>query len=150
MLLFTWKSRPPLYISPNTSQGYYLDEWLVCALNQVKFDTYVSDITNWNGTPTGLTMVDLQVCAPLRNATSMSVTNQHSSKSALIQSLTQNEYRFIIEISGETCKWGVWFLMQNMQKATFLWAWWGNLNFFGCPSSIVVTLFLAKQVKRDC
>ncbi len=25
------------------SQGYYLDEWLVCALNQVKFDTYVSN-----------------------------------------------------------------------------------------------------------
>ncbi len=25
------------------SQGYYLDEWLICALNQVKFGTYVSD-----------------------------------------------------------------------------------------------------------
>ena len=25
------------------SQGYYLDEWLVCALNQVQFDTYVSN-----------------------------------------------------------------------------------------------------------
>ncbi len=25
------------------SQGDYLDEWLVCALNQVQFDTYVSD-----------------------------------------------------------------------------------------------------------
>ncbi len=26
-----------------SSQGYYLDEWLVCALNQAKFDTYVGD-----------------------------------------------------------------------------------------------------------
>ena len=27
-----------------SSQGYYLDEWLVCALNQVKFDTYVTHL----------------------------------------------------------------------------------------------------------
>ncbi len=26
------------------SQGYYLGKWLVCVLNQAKFDTYVSDI----------------------------------------------------------------------------------------------------------
>ncbi len=26
-----------------SSQGYYLDEWLICTLNQVEFGTYVSD-----------------------------------------------------------------------------------------------------------
>ncbi len=29
--------------SPMYSQGYYLDEWLICALNQVMFGTHVSD-----------------------------------------------------------------------------------------------------------
>ena len=56
------------------NQGYYLDEWLICALNQVKFGTYVSD-TNFH---------------ILRNATSLSATNQHSSKwyPRLMKSLT--------------------------------------------------------------
>ncbi len=50
------------------SQGYYLDEWLVCALNQVQFDTYVSDTYSF------------AYFLILRNGTSMSATNQHSSK----------------------------------------------------------------------
>ncbi len=53
------------------SQGYNLDEWLVCALNQVQFDTYVSDTDSWAKTAKFLI---------LRNGTSMSATNQNSSK----------------------------------------------------------------------
>ena len=59
------------------SQGYHLDEWLVCALDQVKVDTCVSD-TNWFAY--FLKWVKTTKFLILRNATCMSTTNQHSSK----------------------------------------------------------------------
>ena len=72
------------------SQGYYLDEWLICALNQVKFGTYVSDTysfayfcpkQNYYGHILRhlkwVKTTDFQI---LQNATSLSATYQHSSK----------------------------------------------------------------------
>ena len=71
--------------APVHSQGYYLDEWLVCALNQVQFDTYVSDTYSFAYLTYGRSLRHLKWVKTtkfliLRNGTSMSATNQHSSK----------------------------------------------------------------------
>ena len=42
-LIIKWKWHSLIRVVWGYSQGYYLDEWIVCAFNQVKFDTYVSD-----------------------------------------------------------------------------------------------------------
>ncbi len=77
--------------SPVNSQRYYLDEWLVCALNQVQFATYVSDTYSfayltfpkqdyyWHNVR-HLKWVKATKFLILRNGTSMSATNQQSSK----------------------------------------------------------------------
>ena len=63
------------------SKGYHLDEWLVCELDQMKFDTYVSDTDSF----AYLKWVKTTKFLISRNATNMSATNQHSSKWFLLR-----------------------------------------------------------------
>ena len=50
-----------------SSQGYYLDEWLVCELNQVQFGTYASDIQSLAESGAG---AFIQVISPTKNVIS--------------------------------------------------------------------------------